>query len=387
MNAVDEKIIDFYYKWDRFEKKNVVDIIDFNLIQEQDNFPGIFSSREEIKEKLLSLIDEYSKMSDKNAFISAKLNASLYFLRALMNEQIPFDEYIQNTVGVSPLYIPDEEIQKQLEVTKSLYKELGYEYTREDLDRFTHDNKLSKDEIEKSFVDAKNTFVPKVLDWLGLDLELTYDTQFVDVHDYWMNWTSTDDKGNLLLQFNLNERNTWKRGLPEHLALHEICCHAIQASSWKKEIEAGKLSPAAGLTTVFTPEMFLFEGIGDTLSWFYPENLFSTYGKLATNAIHLYWVTWNNAHSMINEGKPMEEVLAYLDTYMPGYETRQTREENLVKAKENPLHRQYLYVYGISSYYHLKLAEKLTDEEKKDYVVSIYESPITPTELLQKYNL
>lgn len=147
------------------------------------------------------------------------------------------------------------------------------------------------------------------------------------------------------------------------------------------------MSPIAGISTVFNPETFVSEGIGDMLRWFYPQELFSPYGRLAAQTVHLYWITWNNAHIMINENKPIEEVLAYLDAYMPGYETEQTRRENLIKAKENPVHRQYLYVYGISSYYHLKLAQKLTDEEKRQYVLSIYKDIPVPQKILSMYNL
>lgn len=384
---VDDKIVGFYYQWDRFEEKNGIDIIDFNLIQQQDKYPGEFKSREEVKESLITLIQEYDSTQNKNTFISSKLNSSQYFLRALMGDQIPFSEYVLNTVGIAPFYIREEEVQAQLEVAKSLYKELGYEYTKEDLDRFTKDNKLSKEEIEKSFTVAKDIFVPKVLDWLGLDVNLRYETKFVDVNEYWMNWTSTDDQGNLLLRFNLNERNAWKKGFPDHLALHEICGHAIQASSWRQQINSGKLSFAGGLTTVFTPEGFMSEGIAYMFSWFYPEELFSIDGKLATNAIYLYWLTWNNAHIMINQDKPMEEVLSYLDDYMPGYETEQTRRENLLMAKTNPLYRQYLYVNGIGCYYHKQLAQKLSVEAKRDYVKDIYTNLYTPGQIIDKYKL
>lgn len=195
---MEQKILEFFYKWDRFEKQNGVDIIDFNLLQQQDQYAGEFTSREEVKKILDSLIHEYNQLPDKNTFIAAKLNASLYFLRALMGEQFSFNEYVENTIGVSPLYIPEKEIQEQLEATRSLYKDLGYEYTREDLEKFTQNNKLSKDEIERTFTEAKNTFVPKILKWLGLDISLQYKTQLVDVNDYWMNWTTTDKEGNLL---------------------------------------------------------------------------------------------------------------------------------------------------------------------------------------------
>jgi hypothetical protein len=299
-----------------------------------------------------------------------------------MGENIPFQEYIENTVGISPTYIPEADIEKQHEIVKGLYKEMGYEYTKKGLEIFRKEHTLTQQEVEQSFLEAKNTFVPKVLSWLSLNVSVEYKTEFVSVDDYWMNWTSTDEKGNLVLQFNIHPNSGWTTGFPEHLALHEICGHVIQTSVWKQQIAAGTLSPVAGVTTCITPEMFIAEGIGDTLSWFYPEQLYSLAARRASQEVHLYWLLWNNAHIMVNEDKPIPEILEYLDRYLPSLESQEVRRGNLLKAKNNPFHRSYLYVYGISSYYHIKLAEKLSEEGKREYVTSIYNTILTPKDIL-----
>ncbi len=384
---MEDKIIEFYYKWDRLEKPNGVDIVDFNLLQKQDNFPGEFHSRQEVKEALLQLIDQYKAFPQKNHFIEAKLTAALYYLNALMGERVDFYEYVEKTMGVRPKYVPEEILQKQLEKVKDLYKEVGYGYSKEEFERFKKENTLSKEEIERDFVKARDIYLPKILAWLNLDIDLQYETQFVNLDVYWMNWTSTDAKGNILLRFNTHPRNAWLRGFPETLAMHEVCGHAIQASSWKQEMHNGNIPISAGLTNVFSPESFTCEGIGDTLSWFYPEQLFSSFGQLAANARNLHVLTLNNAHIMINEGKGKNEIKEYLDTYMPGFEKDETRDKTLDEARNDPLLRTYFYVYGISSYYLVQLAEKLNDEEKKEFVIANYQNILTPQEIIQGHHL
>jgi len=185
---MDKKLINFFYKWHRFEKQNKVDIIDFDLIQENSSNIGTFKSRDEVKNELLRLIEEYETVSDKNKFILAKLIASKYYLSALQGEKHSFNE----------------------------------------LETFEEENQLSQKQIESAFKDFRKDILPKVINWLDLQIDLKYKIKFVDIDTYWMNWISTDEQGDILLQYNLNSRHKWFRGATEYLVFHEICAHALQ---------------------------------------------------------------------------------------------------------------------------------------------------------------
>lgn len=45
--AIDDELVEFYYQWNRFEKTNDVEIIDFDLLQRSADFPGAFNTRED----------------------------------------------------------------------------------------------------------------------------------------------------------------------------------------------------------------------------------------------------------------------------------------------------------------------------------------------------
>jgi len=383
---MDKNLLKFFYKWNRFEKQNKVNIIDFDLVQQGPSNPGIFKSRYEVEKELLQIIDEYSSISNKNEFISSKLTACKYYLSALKGKKHPFNEYVSNTMGVIPKTFPKGVLDDQLKITAETYKKNGYSYEKSSLAKFEKENQLSQKQIESTFKKFRNDILPKVIKWLGLQVELTYKIKFVDIDTYWMNWISTDENGDILLQYNLNSRHKWFRGSTEYLVFHEICAHALQTLSWKKQITLGKLNPFVGLTTVFSPEQFFLEGIAESLFYFYPSNPFSDFGMVSLHTDHLYWLVMNNAHIMANSGTPTNKIILFIKKYLP---TRNEEEilKNLKERVEDPLFRTYQYIYGIALYYHKQIASRLTNEQRREYVLDIYQNIYNPKKILDKYEV
>lgn len=379
---MEDEILDFFYKWHRLEKRNGTDIIDFDLIRQGNNFPGKFKDREEAKERLTQLLQNY-KNYPKNRFIESKLRAAIYYLRALMGEIIPFEEYVENTMGIKPRVIPEEFLKKQLSLVKEAFSKLGYKYP-DDGEKFLMDNAIDKKEIETGFGDFKDDILPKFVSWLNLKIPIKYNIRFVDVDEYWRNWISTDETGKMMLIFNTNKRHKWVRGLTEYQVFHEICGHVVQAISWKRELEKTKMNPVAGLTACFSAEMFALEGIAQTLYYFYPESPFSELGLSSLLIDHLDWMVWNNAHIMANSGSSADEILEFVRTYFPYYEKEELGKKIEEKVKD-PLGRTYQYIYGISTYYFRQIADKLSPEGKRGFVLDIYSNAYTPKELMQKY--
>lgn len=381
-----KNLLKFFYKWNRFEKQNKVDIIDFDLVQQGPSNLGIFKSRHEVEKELLQITDEYSTIPNKNEFISSKLTACKYYLSALKGKKHPFNEYVSNTMGIIPKTFPKGVLDDQLKITAETYKKIGYSYEKSSLEIFEKENQLSQKQIESTFKKFKDDILPKVIKWLRLQVELTYKIKFVDIDTYWMNWISTDENGDIFLQYNLNSRHKWFRGSTEYLVFHEICAHALQTLSWKKQITLGKLSPFVGLTTVFSPEQFFLEGIAESLFYFYPSNPFSDFGMVSLYTDHLYWLVMNNAHIMANSGIPTNKIILFIKKYLP---TRNEEEilKNLKERVEDPLFRTYQYIYGIALYYHKQIASRLTNEQRREYVLDIYQNLYNPKKILDKYEV
>ena len=132
-------------------------------------------------------------------------------------------------MGVIPQYISKKELDDQLEKVKNSYQKVGYKWNKDGILKFQKDNLLNKKEIEQTFIKFRGLIVSNVMNWLGLSFKLDYKVAFVDIDEYWMNWISTDENGDILLQYNLNKRHKWLRGSTEFLVFHEICGHALQA--------------------------------------------------------------------------------------------------------------------------------------------------------------
>ena len=380
----DEEVTSFFYKWNRTEKSNTISIIDFDLLYDGHRFPGRYSSRSQILSVLRELQKEYQHQTQKNALVEAKLKASEYYLRALEGEAIAFEDYIKHTMGIKPMYIPEDDLLKQRELVRSAYKNVGYTWDKKGIAAFKKDYRLTKEEIEKSFIDFREKIVLQVMDWLEMKFNLSYEVSFVDKNEYWMNWISTDKRGRIHLQYNLNKRHAWLKGSTEFLVFHEICGHAIQATSWKEQIMQKNMPRSLGLTTVFSPEQFFMEGIAESLYYFYPSNPFSDFGLISLHFDHLYWMVWNNAHIMANSHENRKRIHEFIHTYMPAMSENEI-DVGIKEKTSDPLGRTYQYIYGISLHYHRLIAKKLTAEEKRRYVLDIYTNAYIPSEILHRY--
>ena len=373
-----DSIMQAYRGWDAFEKGNGIDIIDFDLVPPIE--PQRFETRREVLEALLSLRDNIEPNNPQEEFIKAKLNASTYFLRALMGENIPYEEYVENITGVKPELIPEDEIQKQKTVMEDLMRDAGYGQGREPFQDFISRIKVTKAEAETEAKKCEETLIPVALKSLALnDVEFPHEIRFVEERDYWMGWTSTTPEGLLLLRYNFDPIHNWVQGDMEFMTLHEVGGHFVQAGLLRKRIADGEVNPVIGITTVQEPHTFVGEGTADALSYFLPEvnEKLSTLGLLAREQRATRDYLQNNAHIWINQGRNPEELVEYIMSNHP-FSNEERIRVNLDNWSKNPSRRAYQYVYGASLYWHRQLKDKLSVEKGKEYLrhaMSGYETP------------
>ena len=105
--TIDDELVEFYYQWDRFEKANDIEIIDYDLVQRSADFPGTFGAREDVAVRLGQLIGRYNEVRIPDPFVLQKLESSAMYLRALSGERIAFPQYISGILGIVPEMIPE----------------------------------------------------------------------------------------------------------------------------------------------------------------------------------------------------------------------------------------------------------------------------------------
>ncbi|MBI4091979.1 MAG: hypothetical protein HY427_02130 [Candidatus Levybacteria bacterium] len=392
-----DAIMKAYRGWNTLEKPNGIGIIDFDLVKPV--VPQQFTSRRQVLETLTSFRDSINPVNPQEEFIKAKLNASVYFLRALMGENIPYREYVENITGVTPQIIPEGDILREKSTLADLSKEAGYDPDKESFNQF-----ISKLILSEGFVPGRESFrsfssgiksspeaemikneserceaqlIPMVLESLGFQgLEFPHATEAAVSRDYWMGWTKTR-RGKLLLLYNLYP--TWYQGDMEYMTLHEVGGHFVQASLLRRRIVNGEVNPVIGITTVQEPYTFIGEGTADAISYFLPEveQALSIQGLIARAKRAVRDYVQNNGHIWANEGMDPEKVIEYVMDNDPFAQEDRVR-MNVNNWVNNPQRRAYQYVYGISLYWHRQLRNRLSPEKRKAYLrhaMSGYETP------------
>ncbi len=385
---IDEKttqeIIDAYMGWDRFEKPNGIDIIDFCLIPKTNGEE--FKSREQVTERLEDLHNRVEPTNFEEEFIKAKLYASITYLNALMGEVLPFSEYVKRVTGVTPQLIPESVIQKHKEIMYDHLKKMGYNPDRESARKFIEKLTVKKEEAMRQAKYCQEHLIPILLKSLGFkDLKIPYELKLVEVDDYWRGWTSTEPDGSFLMRFNFFKDREWYQGDMEVLPLHEYG-HFIQAANLTRGIKSGKINPFVGVTTVQDPHTFGGEGTANAiLDLPEVEEALSPHGLLNRDRSVVGYYLRNNAHIRINEGGNKDELLKYILDNNPFY-PKDYIVKSLDRWKDNPSRRAYEYIYGISRFKHRQLLERLPLEKKKEYLRCAMSTYMTPNRLMEFAN-
>lgn len=377
-----ERVIKTYRGWDELEKPNDIDIIDFDLIPKIEIERERFNSRENILKQLTELRNSTLPETPDEEFLKARLNASTYYLRALLGEHIPFHDYVENTMGIRPEIIPEVDIKRQKQVVDDLLSEFGVP-RRKSFEQFTSEIKLGKQDAENEARRCEEIYVSQVLEILDFGgLEFPHQIQFVEEEAYWMGWTRSLPNGSFELRYNFHPIHQWYKGDLEFMTLHEVGGHFVHAANLKRAIGRNEMNPAIGITMVHDPHPFGGEGIADAISYFLPEIKLSPYGVLAREQRALRDYLQNNAHILINEGGNEDELTAYiLDNHH--FSTEDKVRLNLKRWVNDPLLRTYQYSYGISSYYHHQWNGQLTKEAKKVYLRYAFTRYATPQQLMK----
>ncbi len=358
-------IIALYRGWHALEETEGIEIIDFDLvphIKDQKDF----TSRREVLSYLIKLRNNFpvEAESEDKQFLKAKVQASIWYLKALMGEEIPFSLYIANTLGLRPCFISEEIIRRQKERVQALLSEFGVPDKRT-AKQLSEDLRLTREKAEEETKRAQELYLPRVFALLDKEeTSLPYQLSSVEEKAYWQAWTGTDPEGGLKLTFNFHPCQTWHKGDPEFLVLHEIGGHFLQMTMVKEAIKQRIVNPALGLTTVHDPHSFVSEGIADTLSLFLNIPL-SRFGLLAREHRKLRNYLCNNAHIWVNEGEDPEELVPYLLQH-PFLKEEKVR-LNLRNWVQDPLLRVYQYSYGITDYFHTLWASLLNPQQRRAY--------------------
>jgi hypothetical protein len=377
-----EAIIAVYRGWHAFERaQGGPSIIDFDLINSKALVS--FNSREEVLRALNELLSLGDDGSHESQFLRDKLVGSVYYLRTLMGQQIPFREYLQHTLGVTLVRFSEQEIELIRQKVSELLARFDLELTTKDAKLF--EEKLiirDPDEVRNQIVGCKDVWLTMLREkGIPAPENLKLQIEYVKVDAYWSNWISGSFPEGIKLLINLHSSKRYDLGKPLVLCLHEICGHAAQMSIWHDLIVRGKINQACGITTVHTPEAFIAEGLGQTVADLlggeedYPSSF------LLSRWLHSYTLMiFHNVHLMIYEGVPIEEMLSYARTNLP-FSRPAVIEAEIRDRATDPLYRTYQLSYAASEFMIRKIVRGFNSHQTQQFFAALFTEPMTPIQL------
>lgn len=380
---VSRLFISIYRGWDRFEKRSGgPSIVDFDLAPFGKSHS--FRSRLEVLDALKDLEQEIPGEDGSAPFLRGRVGGSIAYLRALMGEAIPFDEYIASTLGTRVGPIPKTDLaaaRREVELRLGRFELL---YQRKARERFEHQFLLhDRTAVKSGIVDSKDLWLSRLRSFsIPVPAGIKLTVRFASVDEYWANWIAGSRTRGFDLAINLHPRKKYLRGSPLALCLHEICGHAAQMAVWGDRIRKGKLSPACGVTTVHSPENFITEGLGQTSHLLFATKFDLPDELWLRKALQYHeLLIMQNAHLKLYAGESLSRALSFADDALP-FSHRSDLEKSLRSRLSDPLSRTYQLSYSVAEYRIRKLVAAMDDIQTVRFFARLYQVPMTPAQLL-----
>lgn len=371
-------LVKAYRGWRKFENRQFAD--GFVITQGFYKFKNL----QEILNKFIELNNLIKIKNPQDEYIKAKLTASIYCLRSKLGEKINYSEYLQNTIGVTPTCTSELIIKNLSNKIKNKLQQLGIEYPEGHLEKKLAVNKIDNEFIRK-LKKQKIELLQKAETYLNITLAEKVYIRLVDEEKYW-HYHINIKPNSFELKINTNsERVQHKKGSLEYAIIHELCGHALQLSSWKKQIKTGKISEVCGCIEGYGPEIFMLEGVGESIFYYIFGDKIKDYLEIELMTDELEYLVQNNAYIMINSDNHLCDVVKYYSDRVI-LKDKKSIQKTLVEVRDDPFLRAYRYVYGASLIFFKNAAKNLDSTQRKKFFRKLYLTPMTYNQINLFYN-
>lgn len=380
-------VIALYRGWHSLEQQlGGVDVVDFDLTPTTEAME--FSSRSAVLRELERQRRGVVGDDLASQFTRDRLNASIYYLNACLGEQIPFEEYVLQTIGVRPQKFSEVQLVDAYDRVDALLQEMGLKFAPEYKPQYQAQCLIQdKTTVKEKINQQLGKWLTRLGQYIAVPLIDRVTVEFAEVDAYWSNWVSGSVAAGFQLRVNFHPRTSYLKGAPSLLAAHEYCGHLVQAQQWAIGVADGSLDTGYGFTTVHSPEAFMMEGLADVLVYVLVDELELSFEERLS--IQLTWhsrLVSNNIHYLINTGHSFREVFAYYRKYSPFMDDIQI-ESSIRDRSLQPLGRTYQYVYGIALDYFRRLFHGCDDDRKREWLMQLYRQPYTKAQMDQMFGM
>jgi hypothetical protein len=377
-------------------RQNDPNILDKNQEITDINISGIYNPYEfknfgEIDLAYDMLLGRLDMDEPDTQLIAEKITADKAMVSVLQGEGMEFADFVKSTIGFTPEKVDEQQIELIKLELDQLLELFGYAYDEEGVNSFLKSNELKDpDEIENQF--KRSIYLARLAMWRYLEIpKEEMPLQFeVLPNEPWSGYLSSDQQGNLAAKVNTDPSRRYTQQKILGLVLHEYAGHFYQFNSWKKSIENGKMSPAAGLTAVSSPETIQNELVA-TFAESSSLNIQVHEGKrikaeIALKYSRLFNAAMNNAIIDINSGLPEDEVTDYMHSHLL-FEAKDRLRVLISACRDFPSYRAGFMAYHKADELLAPLLKTEETEQRKKVIVPIYKNALTFTELEEAISL
>jgi len=367
-NAVEDAV----RRWDALERSHgEAPVIDFDCAPPA-NKPHPFDNR-------FAALDELSQLEShtdtQHPALKAQLDAHNAYLRALIGEQLPFDQYILMTQGCAAHEWSPDYIEYRAQMAKDALESLGISWNS---DTWINVRGLSEQlpatdvaSAIKNYADRYESTIRRLVD-TNAKFNLTIEDVEVDAYwSYWLDGAGRDAR------LRINKKNaSFSRVDAYRFALHEVLGHALQYSSLTAQAESN-IVEWLRILAVHCPHQVLFEGLAQVLPWIAcPEDEIV---QARTRLDHFTNLVRGQIHVTLNRGSTVADCRDFARRHVPWWTDEEIAREFHDRSM-NPQFKSYLWAYPAGMDWFIRLVET-GGAPLAEVLREAYRRPLTPSEL------
>jgi hypothetical protein len=278
--------------------------------------------------------------STGETWLTSRLDADLAYLRALLGERPPLDEFVQATQACRPGGWPPEYVSQSGELARDRLTALGISWgANTDKELSEAEGLLDVESAPEAIRQAAVDLEGAVREATGATASYELDITTVDEAAYWSYWL---DGAGQRSRLRLNLRHaSFTKVRARQFALHEVLGHALQSANLAARCSETDV-PWVRLLSVHAPHQVVLEGLAQALPLFVAVDDQALVARVRLD--HYLQLVRAELHIALNDGATVDDCATHARSRVPFW-TDETISDALTDRGANPLLRSYLWSY------------------------------------------
>jgi hypothetical protein len=304
------------------------------------------------------------------------IRAHIAYLRAVLGERTPLDEYMRATQGCPASGWTSERIECVRASAVQAMEGLGVAWsanTESDLEAL--EGPVPAEQAKDVILASAADFETRVRALTGATAQFKLSVETVKIDEYWSYWL---DGAGERVRLRLNLRNArFTQVTARKFALHEILGHALQYASYSERCRSDDVMWVR-LLAVHAQHQVLCEGLAQAMPLFVTPDSADLIARVKLD--HLCQLVLADLHINISSGQSIESCVFRAQSIIPFWSADRIADA-LADRSNSPQLRSYLWAYPAGLDWFATLASQGSTVEVQEVLRAAYRDPLTPAQL------